>query len=148
MFPQEGDWAGDFAVGVMNAGAYAFHTRLAPNNSNETYTAVLLPETQTNGAADTTVISQDPLTSGTVTYSNGSLKFTVQGASPLTAYTTDVSETTVVDSSSTYELSTFTTDSMGNGSSTTTLAGTPGDLFQVRPPKDAGFIGGFVVPRP
>jgi len=148
MFPQEGDFAGDFYVTAKGASTFSYQTRLVPNNNNETYMATLLPETQTNFGADTTASPQDPLTSGSVTSSNGSLKFTVQGAAPNTTYTTDVSETPVIDSSGTYQLSSFATDGMGNGASTASLQGTPGDIFQVRPAKNAGFIGGFSIPHP
>ncbi|MFP5230665.1 MAG: hypothetical protein ACLGXA_23865 [Acidobacteriota bacterium] len=118
--------------------------------------ATLLPDTMTNGGAVTTDSPQQPLTSGTVTYSNGTLQFTVQGASPNTTYETNSSETVYMDSSGTYGLSHFTTDGSGNGSSSFTWGNLSpgGDLFQVQPEADtqsvsgpAGYIGGFSVPQ-
>jgi len=147
-FPQSGDWAGDFYIND-SVGTAAYQTWLGPNINNATYLAALLPDTQTNHGVVTTSSPQLPLTSGTVSYANGSVVFTVKGASPSTAYFTNQSETTYIDSSGTYELSTFTTDAMGNGSSTTVLSNTGGDLLQVGPQNfssGAGYIGGFSVP--
>ncbi len=150
-FPRPGDWAGDFYVN-NSAGKAAYQTFLAFGLSNQTYLSTLLPATSTNGGVDTTGSPQDPLSSGAVTYSNGSLVFSVNGASPNTPYATNESEAIYIDSSGTYELSTFTTDAKGNGSSTTQVAvtgGSGGDLFQVVPQNGngAGFIGGFSVPN-
>ena len=151
-FPRPGDWAGDFYVN-NSAGKAAYQTFLAPNLSNQTYLSTLLPATSTNGEVDTTGSPQDPLSSGTVTYSNGSLVFSVNGASPNSPYATVESETIYIGSSGSYELTTFTTDAKGNGSSTTQVAATGGgggDLFEVVPQfprQSAGFIGGFSVPN-
>jgi hypothetical protein len=151
-FPRPGDWAGDFYVN-NSAGKAAYQTFLAPNLSNQTYLSTLLPATSTNGGVDTTGSPQDPLSSGTVTYSNGSLVFSVNGASPNSPYATVESETIYIGSSGSYELTTFTTDAKGNGSSTTQVAATGGgggDLFEVVPQfprQSAGFIGGFSVPN-
>jgi hypothetical protein len=148
MFPQSGDWAGDFYVLNEPSGKNAYQTWLAPGVNNETYMAMLLPETKTNGGADTTISSQDPLTSGTVTYSNGSLQFTVKGALPNATYLTTESETTFLDGSGSYVVSTLKTDAMGNGGSTSPMSSSGGDIFQASSEtgKDAGFIGGFSVP--
>lgn len=152
-YPEAGEWAGDFYLGTGDSNTTQYSTYLAPGINNETYMAALLPAKTVNGGVDTTSTSQDPLASGTVSYSNGSVKFTVTGASPSTLYSTSESETTFIDSSGTYQLSTFTTDANGNGTSTTTLDGIGGDLFQVQaqpsPPTSnipAGYIGGFSIP--
>ncbi|HLY42929.1 MAG TPA: Ig-like domain-containing protein [Terracidiphilus sp.] len=152
-YPEGGEWAGDFYLGTGDSNTTQYSTYLAPDVSNETYIAALLPAKTVNGGVDTTATSQDPLASGTVSYSNGSVKFTVTGALQSSTYATTESETTFIDSSGTYQLSTFTTDASGNGSSTTTLDDIGGDLFQVQlqtspssSTEPAGFIGGFSIP--
>jgi methionine-rich copper-binding protein CopC len=145
-YPEGGEWAGDFYLSASNSNTTAYQTFLAPGVNNETYTALLLPAKDVNGGVDTTVTTQDPLTSGTVTYSKGSLKFSVTGALPDTTYSTAESETTTIESSGTYYTGSFTTDASGNGSLTTPLSDSGGDMFQALPPKDAGFIGGFSIP--
>lgn len=150
MFPKPGNWAGDFYLND-SAGKIRYQTYLIQGLNNETYLATLLPQTTTNNGALTTLSKQEPLTSGTVTYSKNALQFTVKGASPKTTYYTDSSEGFYMDSSGTYQLSTFTTDASGNGSSNTTESSPGGDLFQVgpnaMPPTTAGFVGGFAVPK-
>lgn len=150
-FPQTGNWAGDFYLND-STGKAIYQTYLAPALSNQTYLSTLVPMTSANNGTVTTFSPQSPLTSGTVTYSNGSLVFTVSGASLSTTYFTNESETNYIDSSGTYALSTIVTNAMGNGSSTTTLNFGGGDMFQVGPQNSsgqvdgAGFIGGFSVP--
>lgn len=147
-FPRPGDWAGDFNLN-NSAGKSIYQTFLSPTLTHQTFFSTLLPETSTNGGVVTTNSPQDPLSSGTVSYSNGSLQFTVTGASPNTAYSTIESETVYLNSSGSYGLSTLTTDARGNGSSTTQLTfAAGGDLFEVLPQiSGAGFIGGFSVPN-
>jgi hypothetical protein len=95
------------------------------------------------------------LTSGTVTFANGSLEFAVTGASPDTTYNIIETQSTALESSGSYGISAFTTDSSGNGSSTASLTSGAGygDLFQVDPLSGtgyisgAGYIGGFLVPK-
>ena len=149
-FPQPGDWAGDFYLNDPS-GNPIFQTYLVPTLSNETYMATLLPDTKTNSGVVTTNSPQGPLSSGTVTFSNGTLQFTVKGASPSTEFGTNSSETVYIDSSGTYLLSTFSTDASGDGSSSFTWGNSSpgGDLFQVEPQSaagPAGYIGGFSVP--
>lgn len=146
-FPQSGDWAGDF-VFVDNSGNQAYQTYISYNMPNATYMSVLLPiNTTNNGAAVYSPGQQEPLTSGTVTCANGNVTFTVKGTAPNTSFQTNESETNYIDSSGTYELSTFTTDAQGNGTSTTSLNnGSGGDIFQVGG-QGNGFIGGFSVPQ-
>jgi hypothetical protein len=151
-FPRPGDWAGDFSLN-NSSGKAVYRTTLSPTLSNETYFSTLLPDTKTDGGMVTTLSAQAPLTSGTVTYSNGTLQFTVKGASPNTSYYTSSSENVYIDSSGSYQLTTFTTDASGNGSSTFAWANLSpgGDLFQVgqsdMSSTEAGYIGGFVVPQ-
>ena len=151
-FPQAGDWVGDFNVCVSTCSGSnpnsPYSTYLAKNTANETYLAQLLPEQSVNNGAVTTAKTQDPITSGTVTYSNGSLQFAVKGAEPQMKYTGVETETTYMDGSGSYGLNSFTTDAMGNGSMISNLTGEGGDLFNLDPSDtDAGFMGGFSIPK-
>ncbi|MGA2652607.1 MAG: Ig-like domain-containing protein [Terracidiphilus sp.] len=161
LFPKPGNWAGDFNLIAssnsvpLQSAAYSTGSFPASNSdpggfpSGTVYMAPLLPASTTNGAGVATRSSpQDPLTSGTVTYSNGSMIFVVSGAAPNTNYSAVESQTVQLNSSGAYELSDFNTDAGGNASSTESLDdGAGGDMFQVMPPSDAGFIGGFSVPQ-
>lgn len=153
LFPQAGDWAGEFILND-SSGTLWYQTYLSRTLSNQTYLAVLLPETTTNSGIDTTSSPQLPLTSGSVSLSSGALVFTVNGASPGTNYSTIESETNYIDGSGSYQVSTFTTDASGNGSSTTTLSqGSGGDMFAVEAnapagqQPSAGYVAGFSVPK-
>jgi hypothetical protein len=151
-FPQPGDWVGDFNVCVSTCSGsnpnVPYGTYVAQSVANETYLAQLLPEQSVNGGKVTTAKTQDPIISGTVTYSNGSLQFAVKGADPLTKYTGVETETTFMDGSGSYGLNSFTTDAMGNGSMTSSVSGAGGDLFNLDPSdSDAGFMGGFSIPK-
>lgn len=144
MFPQPGDWAGNF--GVNSGSSTEYKTGLVPGLNSETYMSTLQPQTAVNGIGVAAGTIQDPLNIGVVTYSNGTVLFTVAGTSPETTFTTNESESRYVDSSGTYALSTFMTNAIGNGSLSTTLSGAGGDLSGVNPQIGAGFIGGFSVP--
>jgi methionine-rich copper-binding protein CopC len=149
LFPRSGDWAGDFSVGLNSVSNYTYATNVLANVSSETYMGTLVPETQTNGGALVGQSSpQDPLTSGMVTYSNGALKFTLTGAAPNEKYTGVQSETTYLDGSGSYSVGTFSTDSNGDGTLSTTLSDTGGDIFQAGSNAGAGFIAGFSIPHP
>lgn len=145
-FPKPGNWAGDFTLSA--GGLTQYQTWLSATASAQTYQSILVPASTVNGTGIATT-TQDPLTSGTITYAKGSVTFTVKGASPNTGYETDESETTYLGGSGTYALSTFNTDSNGDGTSTTTLSATGGDMLRdVRNGgTEAGFIGGFTVPQ-
>jgi hypothetical protein len=145
-FPEGGEWAGDFYLGTGNDNTTQYSTFLAPGINNEIYMATLLPERIVNGALATTATAQDPLSSGTVSYSNGVLKFTIAGAAPNTTYETSESETNYLDGSGTYVTGPIKTDANGDGSLTTELNDTGGDIFQANPLQNAGFIGGFSIP--
>ena len=147
-FPRSGNWAGDFLVNDSN-GTTVANTTLLAGVKNETYMSTLLPESTTNGGVVTTLKGQDPLTAGSVSYENGTLQIAVKGASPSTSYMPAQTNGSMVGDSSTYALPTFTTDAMGDGSSSVDLAtaGTEGgDIFNVEGGTKAGYIGGFSVP--
>jgi len=146
LFPKPGNWAGDFDL-TDSSGNIAYMTYLSDTNTNQTYMGRLLPETMTNGGVVTSRTSQAPLTSGTVSFANGSLKVTVTGASPNTTYSVIESGTRFINSSGTYFLDSFTTDAAGNGTLSTALDGIGGDMFTILPPTDAGYIGGFTIPQ-
>jgi hypothetical protein len=161
LFPNPGNWAGDFNLyassnsAPLESSQYSTDSFPASNSdpggfpSGMVYMAALLPESTTNGAGVTTQSSpQDPLTSGTVAFSNGLMVVVVSGAAPNTNYTTIESQTVELNSSGAYGIGDFNTDASGNASSTESLgAGAGGDMFQVMPASDAGFIGGFSVPK-
>lgn len=144
-FPQPGNWAGDFQV--MAGGKEQYITSLAPGVNGETFLATLEPESTTNRGVMTLATPQSPLTGGAVTYANGTVTFTMTGASASSLFTTTESETRYVGSSGTYKLNTFTTDAQGVANSNTQLSGTGGDMLEALPQNGAGFIGGFSVPQ-
>ena len=152
MFPQPGDWAGDFLLdpggGTALSSSTTNITGLGSSSPSATYSAMLLPQTKTNGGIVTTRTQQEGLTSGSISFSQGVLQVTVTGASPSTAYVVADSESTVMDSSGTEVVGTgFTTDASGDGSMTTTSIFS-GDLFQAaqNTGTEAGFVAGFSVP--
>lgn len=150
-FPKSGEWAGDFDVND-STGKLQYQTYLAPGVSNQTFLATLLPESTVNGGLVNTVTGpQDPLQSGTVSYSNGEIQVTMKGTSPNTAFDITASETVFLNGSGTYVLQKFTTDAQGDASAKATFSssGSPGgDQFQVVPAtgNNNGFYGGFKVP--
>jgi hypothetical protein len=154
MFPQPGSWAGDFEV---YSGSTAYATSLfsitTPAITAQVYMSTLQPENTVNGTGITRWPTQSPLTSGTVSYANGSVTFAVTGASPGTLYETAESQTVAMESSGSYEMSAFTTDSSGNASSTEPMTDGAGygDLFEIDPANEgsysAGYVGGFSVPK-
>jgi hypothetical protein len=116
--------------------------------------STLQPENVVNGkelASGST--PQDPLTSGTVTYSSGSLQFVLTGTSANTSISS-VETGDYIGSSSSYALlssqnqGAFTTDSQGDVTFTVLQDNDAGDLFVAVPQNSgAGFIGGFSVPQ-
>lgn len=137
---------------IDSAGKTQYQTYLSPGVSNQTFLATLLPESTVNGGGVNTVTGpQDPLQSGTVSYSNGEVQVTMKGTSPNTAFYITDSETVYLDGSGTYTLQEFTTDAQGDVSanapfSVTTTPG--GDQFQIPPAtgNNNGFYAGFKVP--
>ena len=88
------------------------------------------------------------LTSGTITFSNGSMVVVVSGADPSTDYSTIESQTVFLNDSGSYELADFNTNGTGDATATQSLGGgAGGDMFQVMPATGAGFIAGFSVPK-
>lgn len=151
-FPQSGSWAGDFHLDVNNTTTLA--TDLFPNAQSPVYSATLQPSSTTNGKGifpDGVPGTQDPLSSGTVTLTNGQLQFQLQGASPATNY--GATECPTAFGSSCFQLvdsnhvSGFTTDSSGNVTFSVLQDGSAGDIFRIDAPTGrAGFVGGFKVP--
>ena len=148
-FPQPGSWAGDFNVDT--GGKTVYQTWIGTAMSGETYMSTLQPESTVNGTGISSGLKQAALTSGTVSFANTAITFTVTGTSADSTVDTSESETVYLNGSGTYELSTFTTNANGDGSSTTQLNSPGGDIFEVDfqgSPVEAGFIGGFSVPAP
>jgi len=148
MFPKSGDWAGEFSV-KNSGGTAVVASGLFPNVSNESYLSTLLPESKTNGGAVTTSKTQDPLGNGSVSYSNGTLLFNVNGATPSTNYQINETEGPALYSSNTYAIGSFTTNGSGTGSASVDLAtasSNDGDMFNIEGGSGAGFIGGFSIP--
>ena len=151
-FPQSGYWAGDFSV--LNAsGTTVLQTWIypnAPSSESQPYMATLLPESTTNGGVVATNKGQNPLTSGTATYSKSTLLITVKGASPNTNYDPVESNSRFIYNSSSYSLEPgLTTDASGNGATSINLPGQGtegGDMFTLEGGTGAGFIVGFTVP--
>lgn len=153
MFPESGDWAGDFYVqDEASSSAILYQTWIAPGVNGETYQSTLVPETKANGGADTTQTKQDPLTSGAIGYTSasGMATFNLTGGLASTNYETAETETVYMDGSGSYELNTFNTDAKGDATSSTQLDGIGGDIFTVGPQSGqyAGYIGGFSIPYP
>jgi hypothetical protein len=154
LFQQPGSWAGDFQLNIGTNSEYMTNM-LPPNDaSSQVYMSTLQPVTVVNakGLASGTT-GQDPLTSGTVTYTNGLLEFVLTGTSPDTAISATESGT-YLGSSSSYALSSsqdqgsFTTDSKGDVTFTVMQDNDAGDLFVAVPQNNgAGFVGGFSVPN-
>lgn len=154
LFPQPGSWAGDFEV---YSGSTVYATSLledtTPATSAQVYMSTLQPENTVNGSGIIRWPTQSPLSSGTVTYANGSVTFAVTGASPNTLYGTAESQTVAMESSGSYSMSEFTTDGSGNANSTEPMIDGSGygDLFEIEPSLEgansAGYVGGFSVPQ-
>jgi hypothetical protein len=149
-FPQPGEWVGDFQLAPPGGGTNLAYTTGIGASKSQTFLATLQPEKTANGGTLAQNGTQDPLSSGTVSYANGALQFTVSGAAPSTTYDILQSETRYMDSSGTYDIGEFTTDASGNGHLTLTSDTAPGgDLFEVvrHAGGGAGFGGGFSVPK-
>ena len=144
MFPKTGNWAGDFLV-KNSTGAAVVESGLFPNLANETYLSTLVPESTTNAGAITGSKEQNPLSSGSVSYSNGTLLFTANGAAASTSYTIDQTEGTELQSSNSYVIGTLTTNASGDGSKSISQNPNYGDMFEVEG-GTGGFIGGFSIP--
>jgi hypothetical protein len=143
-FPKSGSWAGDFQLNLGTR--YDFSTTYTP-----VYLAQLQPESTVNeGDLNVSGSTQPPLSSGSVSYANGSFQFTLTGTSPNTPFQASQSETTDLDGSGSYALNgTFTSNSSGDLTFSDAPSGAGGDLMAVGPTNSnsaMGFFGGFSVP--
>jgi hypothetical protein len=166
MFPQPGQWAGDFNLNIGSTTAY--QTTLFPGVSSESYLSTLQPQSTVNGIGVTlkspqgqAYTNQEPLNSGSITYSDNAIQFAVNGTASDLSFLTVESENVYLYGSGTYQCDTFTTNAQGDATATvtttnTSLCGPVGDLLQAYPANDgssntsdtgAGFIGGFSVPQ-
>jgi hypothetical protein len=147
-FPKSGSWSGDFEL--VSNGTAVYQTTYVPGENSQVYMSTLQPDSTVNGQGVSNNSPQDPLTSGSVTLSNGSFQFQLTGAVPNAIYSAGACE--LVAGSSCYQLdnsqsiSGFTTN--GNGDVTfTVLDNGPGDIFSVgRTGSAEGFEGGFLIP--
>ncbi len=157
MFPQSGSWAGDFQLTstyVVAPGTTAgYSTDIVGNDKNQSYMSTLQPINTVNGGILGSKTPQAQLTSGTVTYTNGSLQFVLNGA-PADLTFTSSENGDGLGSSDSYMLynsqnqSGFTTDSQGNLTFTVLQDGVFGDLFEVSAQSSYdGYLGGFSVPK-
>ena len=150
-FPQAGQWVGDFGLYTGDPATTGAVYGTGLGQTSQTFVATLQAETKVNGGKLTRATTQDPLTTGTLTYSKGTLQVSVAGAAPNTTYDVLQSENLYMHSSGTYDIGEFTTDASGNGQLTIAMKdmGPAGDLFEVIPHAggNAGFGGGFSVPK-
>lgn len=147
-FPRSGSWAGDFEL--ASNGTAVYQTDVVTSATSLVYMSTLQPVSTVNGQGlGFGQPPQDPLSSGSVTFSSGSLQFQVTGALPNTTYSS--AECALNLGSSCYELyssqggSGFTTDSGGNVTFSVLQDGNGGDVFEINPPTGTGFVGGFRV---
>ena len=145
-FPRPGNWAGDFNLN-NSAGNAVYYTYLSYTVTHQMYLSTLLPTTSVNSGA-AIASPQNSAGFGTVSYSNGMLRFTLNGGLPNTVYSTSETLGLAVNESNSYQVTTFTTNAQGDGTSTSTQLGAEGDLFEVAPgnPNQTVFIGGFSIP--
>lgn len=82
-----------------------------------------------------------------MSYSNGSLHVTVNGALPNNSYSISESVDEYLNGSGSYGLGAFKTDANGNGTANVPLDDLGGDLLQVvdQNAAGAGYIAGFTV---
>jgi hypothetical protein len=152
MFPQPGSWAGDFELftGDPSNTQAEYQTNIEPQSSDsgQVYVSTLQPESAVNQGAFANKSPQAPLTSGSVTYSNGSITFVLKGTSPSVSFSAVEGDDQMGDSNS-YAIGSSTSDGDGNLTFSAQQDGSDGDLFSVEPGNyDNGFIGGFSVPQP
>ncbi len=147
-FPKSGSWAGDFEL--ASGGIAVYQTDVVSNASSLVYMSTLQPASTVNGQGlGIGQPPQDPLSSGSVIFSSGSLQFQVTGALPNTTYTS--AECALNLGASCYELYSsqggggFTTDGCGNVTFSVLQDGNGGDVFDINPPTGTGFVGGFTV---
>jgi hypothetical protein len=154
MFPQPGSWAGDFQLtsnDVVAGTPVGYATNIVPPGdvSGQVYMSTLQQQSTVDQGAFAYKNPQLPLTSGTVTYANGSITFALTGTSPNTLLTGGELDDAWGDSNG-YEIGGATSDANGNLTFSGLQDGSDGDLFLVSPGYgyDNGFLGGFLVPQP
>ena len=146
-FPKSGAWSGQFFIrhGICCEATYS-----SWNTGSANFTGGLLAQLiQVAGSNQTATcsVTQDPLTSGTVTVdANRNGTATVKGAVPNATYTI-IAENGGA-SSSNYQQGTFSTDSSGNGTGTFPAEARPDSDFVIirAQTSSCGFYSGFRVP--
>ena len=149
-FPKSGSWGGDFEL--VSNGTTVYQTTYVHGVNSQVYMSTLQPDSIVNGQGNNpSLLPQDPLTSGSITLSNGSFQFQLTGAVPNAIYS--AGECPLVSGSSCYQLdssqhvSGFTTNGSGDVTFTVLDDMVGGDILSVRRDGTAGgFEGGFLVP--
>jgi hypothetical protein len=152
-FPKSGSWAGDFQLSVNGTAQYNTNIPLGTNTG--VYMSTMQGQATANGNGTFltgTAPPQGPLTSGTVTLTNGKIQMQLKGALPNTFYGAGQCPVnfgsdcyTLVDSNNARG---FETDASGNVTFLVLLDGIPGDIFtaDTQGASAAGYVGGFKVP--
>ena len=151
-FPQSGSWAGDFQLAVNGTAQF---TTDFPGTNTGTYMTALQGQATANGKGtflNGPTPPQAPLSSGTITFTNGNMQIQFTGGLPNTTYAGG--ECPLFFGSSCYTLynsnqqSAFQSDASGNLTFSVLPDGVFGDIFTVdiQGNSDAGYVGGFSVP--
>lgn len=151
-FPKSGSWAGDFQLN--SGGMPEYFTNYTP-----AFLAQLQPESTVNkGALKVSGDTQLPLTSGRVTYSDGSFsgsafEFTLigTGVSAPSGFEASESETPYMDGSGSYVLAgSYAYGGLDGITFDDAPSGAGGDILEVELSSNSsnqqGFIGGFSIP--
>jgi hypothetical protein len=157
MFPQPGDWAGDFELesgGTEEYSTALYSTTDTASMNTSNYSSTLVPYTKADEGdlLNAGKLEQDPLANGNITYLNGKLEISVTGALPNVYYEIQQQYTLLksAECSECFEIGGFETDASGDFSGSNSTKGTvdtSGDIFEVSSGPYAGFIGGFMVPQ-
>jgi hypothetical protein len=149
-FPKSGGWGGDFEL--VSNGTTVYQTTYMPGVSAQVYMSTLQPVSTLNQQGVIAYSPQDPLSSGSITLSNGSFQFQLIGAAPNAIYS--AGECPLNAGSNCYALydkqgttGSFTTNGSGDVTFSVLNDGLFGDILSVnRPFGDAvGFEGGFLI---
>lgn len=141
-FPKSGAWAGNF---YLPSSSDYFNTSDADQHGQATMQ--LEPENGVSGNAPSQT-PQDPLSSGTVSLSKGTVTVTVKGATPNATYTVEQ----YTNATQASNMATLLTDAGGNGTVTFVTVDLPAPDVTVerRDSKGqlvaSGFVSGFKVP--
>lgn len=155
MFPKTGSWAGDFkllsSTATVNSPTYETDIQSKQYDNGQIYMSTLEPMQTVDQGEFAIKGSQAPLTSGTVTWSNGSsttgsITYALTGTTPNEVFDA-VEEDDQIGDSNSYDIGGGTSDANGNLTFTAPQDGSGGDIFTVGPSNgDNGFVGGFSVP--